>query len=283
MYLSWFRQILVFFLWFVVHGAEGGEEYCLSSLVCCIFSSCNDSWLHDRVQVAGATDVVKLDDTQKDNETVGIQAIKKSFLITSLLKKIQPILIRPSPGNSNFRNRGKPKVTRYSKQSAHHLLGVIHDVVTFLSQCSRLSTAMIFYWRNRRQEYHSTSVGQLVRTFWTQDMIVPCVLSRPVAISSWSTTSLFSSYISSTYLFVCLEMTIHERNPSFFKDSTWISTPCAKWFVTLTSRVGPIFVCPRIQSEQNSPRFGVYSGMLQHLRREASRSRITKCPGEIFP
>ena len=45
--------------------------------------------------------------------------------------------------------------------------------------------AMIFYQRNRRQECHSTSVGQLVRTFWRPDLIVDlvarCVLSRRVS------------------------------------------------------------------------------------------------------
>ena len=84
--------------------------------------------------------------------------------------------------HSNFRNHGKTKVTKYSNQSPQHLLCVIHDVVTSLS---RLSTAMIFYKRNRRQEHHSTSVGQSVRTFWRQGMsvqlVVPCILSQRVS------------------------------------------------------------------------------------------------------
>ena len=130
----------------------------------------------------------------------------------------------------------------------------------FLMMFERLSMTRILWWRNRRHECHSTSVGQLVRTPWRQDLWLWTWLSHlcfgrdrfpmpePVAISSWQTHSPFSLWTSSTCLFIPLERTIHEVYSSFFMDFTWISIPyCSSWHMTLTWRTGPIFVYPRIQ------------------------------------
>ena len=58
-YLSWFGQVLVFFLLRIGHRIDGFEEYCLSSFFC-IFSSSNQSCMDNRVHTERRTDVIKV-------------------------------------------------------------------------------------------------------------------------------------------------------------------------------------------------------------------------------
>ena len=44
LYLSWFRQVAEFFLWPIAHGIQGGEEHCLPSPFCILFSAINPGY-----------------------------------------------------------------------------------------------------------------------------------------------------------------------------------------------------------------------------------------------
>ena len=103
--------------------------------------------------------------------------------------------------------------------------------------------------------------------------------SVPVSTSSQWTDFPFSSGSSSTYLFIPLLITIQDCDPWFFMESTLISIPYwYRWYVTLTSNTGPIFVILWIHPDVYSRHDPACSNPVKSM----SWIVMKYCPREIF-